>query len=67
MDWPLEPREVEALRISRQTAREVKVVSPTHRLLLSGRIYAWYSFLLKGHSTDRKIKSMKNPKDFIGN
>jgi len=63
MDRPLELREVEALRISRQKAREVKVVSLMHRPPLPPRRYPWYSFLLEGHSTDRRIKRVKNPKD----
>jgi len=68
MDRPLELREVETLRISRQTAREIKVVSHTHQPPLPPRRYPWYSFLLEVHSTDKNIKSMKkNPKDLIGN
>jgi len=67
MDMTLEHREVEALRISRQTAREIKDVSSTHRPPLSPRKYPWYSFMLDGHSTDMRIKSVKNAKDLIGN
>ena len=40
-------QEVEASRISRQSAHEGgKVVSPTHRPPLLSRRYPWYSFLL---------------------
>jgi hypothetical protein len=63
VDRPLELREVEARKFSRQTAREVKDVRPTHRPPLPPRKYQWYSFLLEGHSTDRRIKSIKNHKD----
>jgi hypothetical protein len=68
MDRPLELREVQALIIYIQTARECgKVVSPTRRPLLPPIRYPWYSFFLQGHSTAWRIKSMNNPKDLIGN
>jgi hypothetical protein len=49
-----------------------KVVSPTHRPPLSPGKYSWYSFLLgseslRGHSEARRIMSMKNSNDTIGN
>jgi hypothetical protein len=45
-------QEVEAPRISRQSAHEDgKVVSPTHRPRLPLRKYSWYSFLLEAEST----------------
>ena len=48
-----------------------KVVSPTHRPPLSPKRYPWCSFLLKIESIPGpqcgRIKSLKNPKDPIGN
>jgi hypothetical protein len=45
-------QEVEAPRISRQSAHEGgKVVSTTHRPTLPAKKYSWYSFLLKAEST----------------
>jgi len=50
----LEPQEVEAPRISRQSGyRSGKVVSPTHRPPLPSRRYSWYSFLFWHNTTDR--------------
>jgi hypothetical protein len=56
--------------ISRQLAHESgKVVSPTHRPLLTLRIYSWYPFLLEAESTPGPGRpvSMTNSKDAIGN
>ena len=61
-------------QIPRQSAHEsAKVVSPTHRPHLTPRKYSWYSFLLEaestlqGHSAARRIMSMRNSNDTIGN
>jgi hypothetical protein len=60
-------------QISRQSAHEGdKVVSPAHRPPLPPRRYSWYSFLLEaesaqGNSVARRIKSMKNLNDPLGN
>jgi len=52
LDLPWGFQEVEAVRISRQSAHEgVKIVSPKHRPPLSPRKYSWYSFLLEPVST----------------
>jgi hypothetical protein len=52
LDRPLGLQEVEGPRISRQLAHDCcKVVRPMHRLPLSPRRYAWYSFLLEAEST----------------
>jgi hypothetical protein len=52
LDRSLGLQEVEALRISRQSAHEGgMVVSPTHRPPLPLIIYPWYSFLLEVEST----------------
>jgi hypothetical protein len=52
LDRPLGLQEIEARRISRQSAHEGgKVVNPTHRLPLPPREYPWYSFLLEAEST----------------
>jgi hypothetical protein len=54
LDRPLGFQEVEAHRISRQSAYEGgKVVSPTHWPRLAPRKYSWYSFLLEAESTAR--------------
>ena len=54
-------------QISRQSAHEGgKVVSPTHQLPLPPRKYSWLSWP-KGQSAARKIVSMKNSSDTIGN
>jgi len=51
VDRPLWLEEVEASRISSQSAYEgSKVVSPTHRSPLPARIYTLYSFPLKAES-----------------
>ena len=60
-------------QISRQSAHESsKVFSPTHRPPWPTRKYSWYSFLLEPESTPgpkcgRRIMSMKNYNDIIGN
>ena len=60
-------------QISTQLAHEGgKVDSPMHRPPLSPRKYSWYSFLLAAESNprpqcSRKVKSMKNFSDTIGN
>jgi hypothetical protein len=60
-------------QISRQSAHESgKVVSPKHRPPSLPRKYSWYSFLLEfestqGHSAVRRITSMKNSNESIGN
>jgi hypothetical protein len=52
LDRPLGFQEVEAPRISRQSAHEGgKVFSPTHRPPLPPRKYSCYSFLLEAEST----------------
>jgi len=63
LDLPLGLLEVEALRISRESARESSnIVNFTHRLPLPPppMRYPWYSFLLEAESTsgsqcDRKV------------
>ena len=73
LDGPLGLQEVEAPRIPRKSAPEGgKVVSSTHQLLLPSKKYPQYSYLLRpsqrqGNSVARKIKSMKDPSDPIGN
>jgi hypothetical protein len=73
LDRPFRLQEVEAPRISRQSAHGGdKVVSHTHRLPLPPRRYPWYSFLLEAErpqcqSAAGRIKSMKSHKDPIGN
>ena len=70
---PLGLQEVEPPRISRQSAYEVgKVLSPTHWQPLPPpppkKMH--FSFRLswpKGHSVARRIRSVKNPNDPIGN
>jgi hypothetical protein len=60
-------------QISRQSTREGnRIVSPMHRPHLPLGKYSWYSFLLaddwpQGHSAARRIMSMKNSNDTIGN
>ena len=52
LDKPLGLQEVEAPRISRQSAHEGgNFVSPTHRPPLPHREDSWYSFLLQAEST----------------
>lgn len=67
---PIQAQRVPVVRsplISVLSAHEnSKVVSPTHRRLLYHRKYSWYSLRLEAESIGR-IKSMKNPKDPIGN
>ena len=65
--------DVEASRVSRQWPREdANVVSLTHRPPLPPRRCPWYSFLFdalsgtQDHIAGRKIKSMKNPSDPMG-
>jgi len=73
MDWSLGLQEVEAPRISRQSAHKCgKLVSRTHRPPLPPRRYPRYSFVLrlsrpKGHSEAGKIKWMQNSTYPIGN
>jgi hypothetical protein len=61
------------ISISRQSTHECgKVVSLMNRPSLTPRKYSWYSFLLEtestqGHSAARRIMSMKNSSDTIGN
>jgi hypothetical protein len=51
-DSPLGLLEVEAPRISRQSAHEgAKVVTPVHQVPLLPRRYPWYSFLLEADLT----------------
>jgi hypothetical protein len=51
LERPLGFQEVEASRISRQSACEGgKVVSPKHRPPLTPKKYSWYSFLLEAES-----------------
>ena len=65
--------EVGAYRIFRHSAHESgKVVSPMLRTPLPPRRYPWYSFwleakLTQGYNAARRIKSMKNLSDPIGN
>jgi hypothetical protein len=60
-------------QISRQSAHEGnKVVSPTHRLPLPARKYAWYSFMLEDETTpwpqcDRKDYVNENFQCNVGN
>ena len=60
-------------QISRHSAHDGgKVVSPVHQLPLPPRKYSWSSFLLEAESTQgcsptRRIMSMKNSNDTIGN
>jgi hypothetical protein len=52
LDRPLELQELEAPRISRQSAHEGgKVVSPIHQPPLPSRRYRWYSCLLEAEWT----------------
>ena len=73
LNMPLWLQEVEGPRISRQSAYEGgKVVSPTHQPPLPPGRYSWYSFMLQaeqpqGHSATRRIKSIKNPNNPVGN
>jgi hypothetical protein len=66
-------QEVEAPRISRQSAHEGgKVVSPTHRPSLPLRRIPATHFCYRlsrpqGHNTTGKITSLKDSSDFIGN
>ena len=50
LDRPIGVQDVEAPRISRQSARGGKAVSPTHRPSLPPREDPWYSFLLEAES-----------------
>jgi hypothetical protein len=65
LDSPLGLQEVEAARISRQSAHGGgKVVSPTHRPPLATSRYAWYSFFFRlsrpqGYSAAGKSKSLQ--------
>jgi hypothetical protein len=51
LDWTSGLQEVEAPRISRQSAHKGgKVVRPVHWLAVLPRRYPWYSFLLEAES-----------------
>jgi hypothetical protein len=73
LDRPLGLQEVEAPRISKQSAQEGgKVVSPTHRPSLPpGRIpgtHFWYRLSRpQGHNATGRVKSLKNYSDSIAN
>jgi hypothetical protein len=73
LDRPLGFQEVEAPKISRQSAHERgKVVSPTHRPPLTprnipGTHFCYRLSRLQGHSAAGRIKSMKNSNYTIGN
>jgi hypothetical protein len=68
-------QEVEAPRISRQSAHEGdKVVWPKHQSSLPHRKYSWYSFLpesestyTQGHNAAGRIMPMKTCNDTVGN
>jgi hypothetical protein len=73
MDRPSGLQEVEAPRISKQSAREPgKVVSRTHWPPLPpgdipGTHFCWRLRRPQGHSAAGRIKAMKNPNNPVGN
>jgi hypothetical protein len=68
LDKPVGLHEIEASRISRQSAHGGEKVSRTHRPPLPPRRYSRYSFLLAAVSTPGpQCGRMKNPKDSTGN
>jgi len=61
LDRPLGLQEFEDRRISRQPANEgSNVVCPSHRSILSDRIYLCHSFLLDDESTPGSYCGRKN-------